>query len=176
MSNTKKPSIEELIVALEKYKNPERDLWQGIEFGLQQNTNTTADIQGEADKSPTQVRQVRSSLRPVYALAASVTLALLVGYFSFQTGRVESGQALIVQMSEQHSLQKDSLLTSLQGQPTTTQNWQQQIAELDEAAVAIKKALENEPNNAALLKMLQRVYEQQIALIERVHAPAWQQI
>ncbi|MFT4653078.1 MAG: hypothetical protein ACJA0G_001238 [Kangiellaceae bacterium] len=176
MSKIKKPSIEEHITALNKKKNPERDLWQGIEFGLQQNTITNVVTQSRKNKGSKQAGLKGVSTRPAFAIAASLVMALLVGYFSFQTGRVESGQALIMQMSEQHSVQKDALLTSLQGQPTTTQNWQQQLAELDEAAVAIKKALENEPNNAALLKMLQRVYEQQIALIERVHAPAWQQI
>ena len=44
------------------------------------------------------------------------------------------------------------------------------------AADAIKAALENDPNNMALLRMLQSVYQQQIDLIERVHAPKWQQI
>ena len=65
---------------------------------------------------------------------------------------------------------------SLQGQATLTENWQQQLEELDEAAIAIKKALENEPNNVALLKMLKKVHQQQIMLIERVHAPAWKTI
>ncbi|AGH47072.1 hypothetical protein C427_4973 [Paraglaciecola psychrophila 170] len=48
--------------------------------------------------------------------------------------------------------------------------------ELDDAADAIKTALENEPNNMALLKMLQSVHQQQINIIERVHSPKWSQL
>ena len=166
MSNINKPSIDDHIDQLRKDKIPERDLWAGIEYSL-----------SEFDIAKTQdVQNNRFKQAPIYAVAASVLVAIVVGYFSFQTGRLESGQDLVNQMSQQHSVQKDALLTNFKGQPATTQNWLQQLDELDAAAVAIKKALENEPNNAALLKMLQKVYQQQIMLIERVHAPAWQQI
>ncbi|WP_346993140.1 hypothetical protein [Alteromonas gracilis] len=47
---------------------------------------------------------------------------------------------------------------------------------MDDAADAIKTALKEDPDNSALIKMLHHVYQQQIALIERVHAPKWQQI
>ena len=67
------------------------------------------------------------------------------------------------------------MLVRFQEQPALTHNWQEQLTELDEAADAIKAALENEPNNMALLKMLQSVHQQQINLIERVHSPKWQQ-
>lgn len=166
MSNKNGPSIERHIEQLNKDKMPQRDLWTGIEYSI-----SDANIaKGQS------AQESRFKRTPVFAIAASVLVAMLVGYFSFQTGRLESGQDLVMQISQQHSQQKDALLVSLDGQPTTTQNWQQQLDELDQAAVAIKKALANEPNNSALLKMLQKVYQQQIMLIERVHAPAWQQI
>jgi Tfp pilus assembly protein PilF len=47
---------------------------------------------------------------------------------------------------------------------------------LEEAEQAIKQALENEPQNQALLTMLAQVYQQQLDLINKVHAPRWQQI
>ena len=162
MSNKNRPSIESYIEQLNKDKLPERDLWTGIEYSI--SDGSIAKEQNSHKRTP------------VFALAASVLVAMLIGYFSFQTGRLESGQDLVMQMSLQHKQHKDALLTSLDGQPATTQNWQQQLDELDQAALAIKKALANEPNNPALLKMLQKVYQQQIMLIERVHAPAWQQI
>ena len=79
-------------------------------------------------------------------------------------------------LSSQHQTQRDQLLVSLEGQPALTENWQEQLQELDDAAAAIKAALAQDPNNAALLKMLQNVYQQQISLIERVHSPKWRQI
>ena len=72
--------------------------------------------------------------------------------------------------------QKQALLVHFAGQPALTNNWQEQVAELDKAELAIKAALKNEPNNMALLKLLQNVYQQQISLIERVHSPKWSQI
>jgi hypothetical protein len=60
--------------------------------------------------------------------------------------------------------------------PTSTDNWQQQLKDLDEAEKAIKEALQDSPNNPALLGMLKHVYQQELAIIERVHAPTWQAI
>jgi hypothetical protein len=64
-------------------------------------------------------------------------------------------------------------LIRFQDQPALTQNWQDQLTELDDAAVAIKMALRNESNNMALLKTLRYVHQQQINLIERVHSSKW---
>lgn len=166
MSNSNKPSIDDHIEQLRKDKSPDRDLWAGIEYSINESTT-------QKDETGFGKRLIQ---KPLYAIAASVLVAVVVGYVSFQSGRLESGQELVLTMSQEHSSQKNALLTSLEGQPTTTVNWQEQLEELDQAANAIKKALDNEPNNAALLKMLQKVYQQQITLIERVHAPAWQQI
>jgi len=60
--------------------------------------------------------------------------------------------------------------------PTSTDNWQQQVDDLGEAEKAIKDALQDSPNNSALLDMLKHVYQQGLAIIERVHAPTWQAI
>lgn len=163
MNKQELPSLDEQINNMAREKNPSRDLWQGIEYAIDLPTQKIA---------PTKSNRKL----PIYGLAASICVMALVGYFSFQTGVNTTGQELVNQLSAQHSEQKQALLSSLAGQQSTTQNWQQQLEELDEAAVAIKTALKNEPNNAALLKMLKRVHEQQIALIERVHAPAWQRI
>ena len=67
-------------------------------------------------------------------------------------------------------------MVRFQDQPALTQNWQDQLTGLDDADDAIKTALENKPNNMALLKMLQSVHQQQINLIERMHSPKWQQL
>lgn len=161
------PSLEHEIASLPRDKTPHRDLWQGIEFA----------ISDEQTAMPNKAMQ--SSKRkhlPSLAIAASIFMVCIVSYFSYESGKNVSGQLLVQQMADQHRNLKNSLLTSFQDKAATTANWQQQLAELDEAALAIKKALENEPNNAALLNMLKRVHQQQIALIERVHAPAWQQI
>jgi len=151
--------ITELCAQLPAEKQVQRDLYKGIEFAI--NSPKTS---------------ITSSKSIIYGLAASVCLVAIVGYLSYQTGAENTGQQLVQQLSTEHAQQKQSLLASYAGTAEMTQNWQQQLSELDDAAAAIKQALENDPNNIALLKMLKRVHEQQIALIERVHAPAWQQI
>ena len=82
----------------------------------------------------------------------------------------------VVAMSDYFKAQKQSLLVQYKNQDALTNNWQAQLQELEEAEQAIKQALENEPQNQALLTMLAQVYQQQLDLINKVHAPRWQQI
>ncbi|GAC20711.1 hypothetical protein [Paraglaciecola arctica] len=147
---------------LDKDKQPDRDLWPGIELALSSETS---------EQSRTLVG------KKMYLVAATVAMFGLLGWLSINQQAVSlTGDALVASLSEQHLKQKNALLVRFQDQPALTENWQSQLTELDDAAVAIKTALENEPNNMALLKMLQSVYQQQINLIERVHSPKWSQI
>lgn len=150
---------------LDKHKQPQRDLWPGIEVALVE--------QSERPCAQDEQRWPKPML-----LAASVLLVGVLSWFSLQ-GRSDqhlSGADLVAQLSQQHQLQKQALLVKFQDQPALTKNWSTQLAELDDAASAIKAALEHDPDNMALLKMLQSVHQQQIDLIERVHSSKWQQI
>lgn len=157
--------LEKQLTEIKKEKQPEKDLWQGIELALThdlglQETNTTG-VGG----------------RKLHLLVATVAVFGLIGWLSFNyQPNTLSGEDLVRALSKQHVQQKEALLVTFQGQPALTENWQQQLSELDDAADAIKMALKNEPNNMALLKMLQSVHQQQINLIERVHSPKWSQI
>lgn len=152
-------AISQALSNLDKEKAPDRDLWPGIEQAISR------------DHTP-HIKH-RSGL---VAVAASIFVVSVVGWMGFVGGQQLQGKALVAAISQQHQDQKQTLLIRFKDQPSATQNWQQQLQELDEAADAVKKALEQEPNNPALLKMLSHVYEQQMTLIERVHAPAWSQI
>lgn len=145
---------------LDKERQPERDLWPGIEFGLENQ----------------QPQKPVSYIKPL-SMAAAVAMVSIVGWMSFQSPVLSTQDTdLVTLLTEQHDQQKQALLVSFQNEPALTGNWQQQLTELDEAAMAIKKALAEDENNLALLKMLQRVHQQQIDLIERVHAPTWRKI
>ena len=155
------------IEALKKEKQPERDLWAGIELALVNESAPHAIARPVASK-----RVVRFG-----ALAAGLAFVGMLTWFGMQQHpNAINSEALVAAMSEQHQQQKQSLLVKFKDQPALTQNWQEQLQELDDAAAAIKVALEHEPNNLALLKMLQNVHQQQIDLIERVHSPKWLQI
>jgi hypothetical protein len=126
-------------------------------------------------------QQPKRDLWPGIELAlsseASVAMFGLIGWLSVNLQAVSlTGDDLVASLSAQHLQQKNALLVRFQDRPALTQNWKNQLRELDDAADAIKMALENEPNNMALLKMLQSVHQQQINLIERVHSPKWQQL
>ena len=142
--------------ALPKEQMPSRDLWPGIASALY------------AQQQPS-----KKSYVSMLASAASLVLVAMLAWFSFESGKSLQGQALVASLSQQHQMQRESLLVHYKDQAALTENLHQQLEELDEAAAAIKKALEQEPNSPALLKMLKHVYEQQLKLIERVHAPRW---
>ncbi|MGJ8681269.1 hypothetical protein [Paraglaciecola sp.] len=151
------------VAELNKEKQPERDLWQGIDLAL---ANEEADFGSQTKTN-----------RNKYLIAASVAMFGLLGGLSIYQQQVNlTGSDLVASLSQQHLQQKNELLVSYKEQTPLTENWQQQLKDLDLAADAIKTALENDPNNMPLLKMLQNVHQQQISLIERVHAPKWSQI
>ncbi|MGS2719098.1 hypothetical protein [Paraglaciecola aestuariivivens] len=163
-----KPNFEEDLAnhinQLSPEKQPQRDLWAGIELAISQ-------------ESEAQANTLLTSAKKYYLVAATVAMFGVLGWMSVgQQATVLNGDDLVASLTEQHQLQKQALLVRFEDQPALTKNWQGQLEELDEAADAIKKALSNEPNNMALLKMLQNVHQQQINLIERVHSPKWSQI
>ena len=82
----------------------------------------------------------------------------------------------VVAISDYFSAKKNSLLVEYENKEALTTNWQTQLQELEEAEQAIMQALENEPQNQALLTMLAQIYQQQLDLINKVHAPRWQHI
>ncbi|WP_299079902.1 hypothetical protein [uncultured Paraglaciecola sp.] len=154
--------LAEQLTKVDKEQQPERDLWPGIELALSSDTQ---------DTSPSVVGG------KMYLIAATTAIFGLIGWLSVGQQPVSlTGDGLVASLSAQHLQQKNALLVKFEDQPALTQNWQSQLTELDAAAEAIKAALKNEPNNMALLKMLQSVHQQQINLIERVHSPKWSHI
>jgi hypothetical protein len=154
-------ALAEQLADVNKEQPPERDLWPGIELALSSEALDSSHVVAG---------------KKMYLVAATVAMFGLIGWLSVNQQSVSlTGDDLVASLSEQHLKQKNALLVSFQDQPALTQNWQDQLTELDDAANAIKTALQNEPNNMALLKMLQSVHQQQINLIERVHSPKWQQ-
>jgi hypothetical protein len=147
---------------------PERDLWPGIEVAMSLNS---AEVGSKG-------AIVALAKQPTwYAMAASFLVVAMFAWFNLQSGRItEVNEAFIAQMASEHEQQKSALLVKFENQPALTENWQQQLKELDQAAEAVKKVLLQEPNNIALLKMLQNVHQQQIDLIETVHSSKWTQI
>ncbi|WP_199774396.1 MULTISPECIES: hypothetical protein [unclassified Pseudoalteromonas] len=149
--------LDEQLQSQQKEVSPSRDLWPGIEhaINLQQSAN--------------QNKAKRNWLMPAFGSAAAAILVAVVGLnMPMQQDAQQPQFALISDVFEQ---QKQSLLVQYQSQPALTDNWQQQLEELEQAEKAIKTALEDDPNNRALLGMLAQVYQQQLDLINKVHQP-----
>lgn len=154
----------EQLASLRQDKSPERELWLGIEYAI-------------LNSAPVQPNGKQQKKAHIYAsIAATVCLFALSTWFVIEQTSEVQGLSLVAVLSNEHQKQKQALLLSFADTPSATNNWQQQLADLDEAEAAIKQALTEAPHNPALLSMLKQVYEQQLAIIETVHAPAWQTI
>ena len=162
-----KSSLSQLVKHLPTEKTPKRDLWQGIELALEQEPQSTS----------------RSSRLRLW-IASAAAIALCVGLtsqywmkpLSAPSDRPLRGDALVTALSEQHQAQLTRLLVTVQDATPLTSNWQQQLDDLKQAEKVVKQALQQDPNNRALLQMMQNVHQQQLLLVERVHAPKWQRI
>jgi hypothetical protein len=154
--------LEEKLNDLPMDIQPSRDLWSGIDLALE----NQADV---ANKN----KVLRWA-----AFAASFAIVGLLGVMSLNLDR-SSGidpynmRQMINSVNNQHENQKQFLLTSYEQLPALTDNWQDQLKELDNAATVIKAALEEDPSDANLIKLLQQVYQQQIKLIQSVHQSRW---
>ena len=193
MSNADKLLLQRLN-ELKKERQPERDLWRGIELGL------TRQDEGAVDSAVINehgVSQAVFASKGAWAVAAASAVVCSMLWFLTPIGNPSASQSadMLVnapglthndgsvnnyELVEAQSVQQRQYITGLLARyettPALTKDWQQQLNELDTAADAIKAALKEDPDNSALIKMLHHVYQQQIALVERVHAPKWQQI
>ncbi|WP_105166746.1 hypothetical protein [Pseudoalteromonas sp. T1lg23B] len=155
-----KPDFEQFLKeSLEQTKGiaPKRDLWKGIENAIA--------------SAPQEDKQ-----RSYWPKLTGVAACFLAGLMAWQVVLHQPQQNTMANMSAFFEQQKQSLLVQYEAQPALTSDWQAQLTELESAEQAIKAALQNDPENAALLQMLAQVYQQQLDLINKVHEPRWQQI
>lgn len=150
--------LNESLTQLDKNIPPKKELWDGIERAIIANNQPAINNNQYWPK--------------LTAIAACFTAALVSTVLLFKVPEANTAVA----MSEFFTKQKQSLLVQYQSQAALTDNWQVQLQELEDAEQAIKQTLENEPKNKALLSMLAQVYQQQLDLINKVHAPRWQHI
>ena len=153
--------LDDAVAQLPTEITPKKDLWQGVENAIA--------------KQPTQIEKKSHVRQQITAMAACMCLGLLsyLVFFNQQSNQYEAGLQAMTQTFKQ---EKQALLVKYSDQKALADNWQSQLAELENAEKAIKLALENEPENATLLRMLSQVYQQQLDLINKVHKPSWQQI
>lgn len=136
---------------------PDKDLWPGIERA----------IDGEVTNAK------NASYWPK---VTGIAACFMAGLVAWQVVVKQPHHDTMASMSHFFEQQKHVLLVKYDAQPAIVNDWQVQLQELENAEQAVKLALKNDPENAALLKMLAQVYQQQLDLINKVHEPRWQQI
>jgi hypothetical protein len=154
--------LQEKLDELPRKIRPQRDLWSGIDLAIENQADT---------------RNKNQALRWV-GIAASFAIIGMLGLMSMNVARSPATDQnnmlqVISNVNKQYESQKQFLLASYEQQPALTDNWREQLKELDSAATVIKTALGEDPNDTNLIKLLQQVYQQQIKLIQSVHQPRW---
>lgn len=152
---------------------PKRDLWPGIEKAISQHK--------QKPKSLLSVNQ-----KIALSSAASICLAVLLiqflaplpgsGFNSGSDSNARHNTAGIDALVKTYETEKHQMLVRYQDQKALVDDWQPQLDELESAARSLRGALEEDPNNAVLIRMLGKIYQQQLDLINKVHAPQWQKI
>ncbi|ASD68250.1 hypothetical protein [Pseudoalteromonas piscicida] len=157
-----KPSFDEFMhTALndeQSQPKPQRDLWQGVERAINQ------------------AQPMQPSKQNNWQKLSGIAACTIAGLLAWQVIMNQPKQDSLANISAFFEQQKQSLLVQYETQPALTSDWQTQLQELEQAEQAIKLSLKQDPENAALLKMLAQVYQQQLDLINKVHQPRWQQI
>jgi len=132
----------------------QRDLWTGIEMAL---------LNGNR-------RRV-----PWLAVAASllvVVSAVGVWFRAHHVGTSAPSYANYAErLDEQHRNTIAALKAAYRNTPALTTDWNDQLNVMERAADSVRKALRDDPDNIALLRMLNEVYQQEIDLLRKVHQP-----
>lgn len=163
--------LDELITQLDKEIKPQRDLWAGIEQAI----NT---LPQEEDVSS--AREVKWSVKEWSKLAAMFApVALMTGIWLGQVGQSQSDVQepdWLTPVSASFELQKQQLLQRVSSNAVLSPNWRESLKELEKAEKSLKQALIHQPEDAALMKMLTQVHQQQLMLIKKAHQPKFSQI
>jgi dihydroorotase-like cyclic amidohydrolase len=111
-----------------------------------------------------------------WAQAAAVLVILIAGTLLMIRPDNPQNEFDVVALSRIFEQQKQNLLVDYKDVPALTDNWMEQLQELESAAETIAYSLRSDPNNSTLLEMLEQVYLQQLSLIQAVHQTDCQSI
>ena len=145
-----------LVDELPKELEPKRDLWPGIEQAI-------------ANKPQIQPASNDNNWHSWARTAAAFVPAAFVLVFWLQQGSVTTPDAQFNSVTASFEVQKRQLLRQVANETPVVQNWEGSLADLEQAEQALLKALQSQPEDPALLKMLTHVYQQQLELIQKSH-------
>ena len=154
MTTESDDALQTALSKLRKDRLPQRDLWTGIELAV---------LMGER-------RRV-----PWLAMAAALLVCVIAVGGWLRTHRADpsatSPGSYVEQLAAQHRNTIAALKAAYRNSPALTTNWNEQLDAMERAADSVSHALHDDPDNIALFKMLNDVYQQEVDLLRRVHEP-----
>lgn len=152
---------------LSKEIQPERDLWQGIEYAIEIH---------ESSNTISRKKWLSVAIISALVLGGSWTFYPQFGSLgntplnaSAEVSTEVSMAKLVEDMGRSFSLKKAQMLTSYEGVSPLASNWMDQLGELEEAREGVWTALEESPDNVYMIQILQHIHDRQLNLIESVH-------
>ena len=160
--------LDALIAGLSKELKPSRDLWPELESRLTEQKVLTAQL------SPLKTsRWLSVPFASAYvASAASVLLAVTLFWqpatpvqtVAFNPQLVDAETAIVYSFEQAKAEQ----LASMKAVDPVYADWQQQLAQWQQAIQLVQLALKYNPNEALLLKQLRQLYSQQQNYLQKV--------
>lgn len=165
MSDNKKNQEVDLLTLvneLPKEMEPKRDLWPGIEQAIAEKPQI---------KTPSNDSHWHNWARTA---AAFVPAAFVLVFWLQQSSVTATNDQVFNSVTASFELQKRQLLRQVSNDTAVVENWQLSLADLEQAEQSLITALQSQPEDPALLKMLTQVYQQQLALIRKSHTSTLQ--
>jgi hypothetical protein len=155
-TNTPDTDLLAQVDALPNELAPTRDLWPGIEQAI----NAKSQIKPAANDS-----HWHNWSRTA---AAFVPAAFVLMFWLQDSPSPTDFPESVTAIGAGFELQKRQLLRHVNAEDSVVYNWQGSLSELESAEQAILNALQSQPEDPALLKMLAQIYQQQLGLIQKV--------
>lgn len=162
--------LDELVKTLDKEQLPQRDLWAGIEQAINKVPQEPANGAANDSSKFKQWSKVAAMFAPV-ALVTGIWLGQPNG-----SADITQEPSWLTPVSASFELQKQQMLQFVSDKNVISPNWRESLKELEMAEKSLKKALINQPEDAALMKMLTQVHQQQLMLIKKAHQSKFTQI
>ena len=143
-----------LVNELPKELTPKRDLWPGIEQAI-------------AEQPQVQQASNDNHWHNWARTAAAFIPAAFVLVFWLQQSPMNTEDAPYNAITASFELQKRQMLRHVSQDAQYVTNWEMSLADLEKAEQSLLDALQSQPEDPALLKMLTHVYQQQLALIQK---------
>lgn len=160
--------LDALIAGLSNELKPSRDLWPELELRLTEHNTVTAEPEPLKTNRWLSVPFASAYVASAASVLLAVTLfwqpAAPVQPLVFNPQLVDAETAIVYSFEQAKAEQ----LASMKAVDPAYADWQQQLAQWQQAIHLVQLALKYNPNEALLLKQLRQLYSQQQNYLQKV--------